>query len=347
MAKLQRQVGTTNQVIFVEILSSSSTAGGGLTGLAYNTAGLTCYYMRNTASADVQVTLATMTLGTWATGGFVQIDATNMPGLYAFSVPNAALASGADNVVFIFRGASGMVDCRVEIELTATNNQDGIRGGMTALPNAAAAASGGLPTIGTGAGQIEPDGSGNVLVTKVNGVTPPTNWNLESIDSSGRVLLQPTQTGVTIPTVTTLTNLPSIPNNWLTASGIASGALDGKGDWLTVSGYTAPDNSGITSILSLLGTPEGATISDNIATIISDVSALPSATGIASSVMSSTIETGYTLTQILRLVSAVLLGQSSGVSSGSPVYRDVNNTTNRVSATASEGNRSAVTLNAQ
>jgi hypothetical protein len=43
--------------------------------------------------------------------------------------------------------------------------------------------------------------------------------------ASGAVLLQPTQTGVTIPTVTTLTNLPSIPANWLTAAGIASGAI--------------------------------------------------------------------------------------------------------------------------
>lgn len=44
--------------------------------------------------------------------------------------------------------------------------------------------------------------------------------------SSGAVLLQATQTGVTIPTVTTLTNLPSIPNNWITAAGIATGAID-------------------------------------------------------------------------------------------------------------------------
>lgn len=38
--------------------------------------------------------------------------------------------------------------------------------------------------------------------------------------------------GGTVATVTTLTNLPSIPANWLTAAGIASGALNSKGDWL-------------------------------------------------------------------------------------------------------------------
>jgi len=38
----------------------------------------------------------------------------------------------------------------------------------------------------------------------------------------------------------TLTGLPTIPNNWLTAAGIAAGALSGKGDWLTSLGVTAP-----------------------------------------------------------------------------------------------------------
>lgn len=38
-------------------------------------------------------------------------------------------------------------------------------------------------------------------------------------------------TGGVITTVTDLTNLPTIPMNWLTADGISLGALDGKGDW--------------------------------------------------------------------------------------------------------------------
>ena len=43
----------------------------------------------------------------------------------------------------------------------------------------------------------------------------------------------------TIATVTNLTNLPTIPANWLTAAGIATSALDGKGDWnIGKTGYT-------------------------------------------------------------------------------------------------------------
>jgi hypothetical protein len=44
---------------------------------------------------------------------------------------------------------------------------------------------------------------------------------------------------VLVDTVTTLTNLPTIPNNWLTAAGIAAAALNGKGDWnIGKTGYT-------------------------------------------------------------------------------------------------------------
>jgi hypothetical protein len=42
----------------------------------------------------------------------------------------------------------------LEVELTAVDNQDSVRGGMTALPNAAAAASGGLLINGTNTGTV-------------------------------------------------------------------------------------------------------------------------------------------------------------------------------------------------
>ena len=67
------------------------------------------------------------------------------------------------------------------------------------MPTASPAASGGLITVGTGAGQITPDSAGNVYIS--NG----TGTGQVSL-SSGKVLLQATQTGVTIPTVTTVTS---------------------------------------------------------------------------------------------------------------------------------------------
>jgi hypothetical protein len=68
-----------------------------------------------------------------------------------------------------------------------------------------------------------------------SGVTVTTNN-----DKTGYSLAASQHVIVDSGTVTTLTNLPSIPNNWLTAAGIAAGALNGKGDWLTYGGYTTP-----------------------------------------------------------------------------------------------------------
>lgn len=56
------------------------------------------------------------------------------------------------------------------------------------------------------------------------------------------------------------------------------------------------------------------------------------------------VETSYTVRQTLRLMAAVLCGKASG-GPGSPVFRNLADTANRVSSTAdSNGNRSAVTL---
>ena len=47
-------------------------------------------------------------------------------------------------------------------------------------------------------------------------------------------------------TATTLTNLPAITSNWLTAAGIAASALDGKGDWnVGKTGYTLTVTTGL------------------------------------------------------------------------------------------------------
>ncbi len=127
MAKLSRQVGTTSQILEVFVQNNSVSTGAGLTGLVYNTASLSGYYKRNTAGTATPISLATATVGTWATGGFVEVDATHMPGLYEFDPPNAAFAAGADNVVFYLFGASNMAPCLLEIELTATTNQTDTR----------------------------------------------------------------------------------------------------------------------------------------------------------------------------------------------------------------------------
>ena len=97
--KLILKKGTTSQTALIFVQNSSVTTGAGLTGLAWNSSSLTWYYYREAAGTGAtQVTLATMTIGTWATGGFIELDATDMPGWYEIGIPNAVLAAGADFV---------------------------------------------------------------------------------------------------------------------------------------------------------------------------------------------------------------------------------------------------------
>jgi hypothetical protein len=98
---------------------------------------LTAYYNRmGAAGAATAITLATATKGTWATGGFVAIDGTNQPGDYELHVPNAALASGVNEVSIQLKGAANMVPVNVVVHLTGIDFQDTVRAALTALPNA-------------------------------------------------------------------------------------------------------------------------------------------------------------------------------------------------------------------
>jgi len=145
--KLSIPAGTTSKRIGIFIQDSSSTTGAGLSGLVFNTSGLKCYSWIDTDgnAAGTAQTLATATLGTWTTIGFVEKDATNMKGMYEFGIPNALIAAGVKWAILYFYGATNMAPLVLEIEVTAVSNQDAVRGGMTALPNFNANAAGGLP----------------------------------------------------------------------------------------------------------------------------------------------------------------------------------------------------------
>lgn len=126
MAYRSIKAGSTSQILQVFIADSSSTTGAGLTGLAYNSAGLTAYYRRQGAgnTGGTSVSLVTATRGTFASGGFVEIDATNMPGWYEFHVPDAAVAASAKSVAIHLKGATNMAPLPFLIELTASEPND-------------------------------------------------------------------------------------------------------------------------------------------------------------------------------------------------------------------------------
>lgn len=114
--EIKRPVGSTSNILLV-FIEDESSPGTGKTGLVFNSAGLTAYYKRDVGTASVSITLVTCTLGTFSSGGFKEVDATNMPGWYEFHPPDAALASGAKSVAIAIKGATDMLPCSITIDL--------------------------------------------------------------------------------------------------------------------------------------------------------------------------------------------------------------------------------------
>lgn len=117
--KLVRKVGATSQIFQIFITASGATTFAGLTGLAFNTATIVAYYHKDTDTTATSITLANMTIGTYTSGGFKEIDATNMPGWYQFCPPDAAFSSG-NSVAFSIQGVATMRQVSLDVDLTPT-----------------------------------------------------------------------------------------------------------------------------------------------------------------------------------------------------------------------------------
>lgn len=102
----------------------------GATGITASTSGLSARYNR-TRTASVSIPLVARTIAqAWTSGGFAEVDATNMPGVYRVDLPDAALAAGADDVTIVVRGASGTNGAVMTVKLSS--------GGLTAAQTASA-----------------------------------------------------------------------------------------------------------------------------------------------------------------------------------------------------------------
>ena len=136
--------GITSKMLTVFVQNSTSTVGGGLTGLVYNSAGLEWYWFAEDSTTSTAISLATMTLGTWATGGFVQVDATNLPGFYEIGIPNTLLAATNSRtwVTMQLQGAANMVPVNIEIEL-------GVQANVTQWLGTAVTSNTGVPVVYT------------------------------------------------------------------------------------------------------------------------------------------------------------------------------------------------------
>lgn len=137
--------GSVDRSVTVRIIDS--TDGTPETGVVYNTTGIDLWYRREGA-AVVSITEATLAALTTAhtDGGFLTIS----HGYYRLDLPDAAFATGANHVDF-GGTVTGMVVIGGRVRLVDYDPEDTVRMGLTALPNAAANAAGGLPVSTAGA----------------------------------------------------------------------------------------------------------------------------------------------------------------------------------------------------
>jgi hypothetical protein len=175
-------------------------------------------------------------------------------------------------------------------------------------------------------------------------VTVKDGTGTGEIDTNGGAIMSVT----TVATTTNLTNLPTIPANWLTAAGLAGDA--------------------VTEIQSGLATQASVDIIDDfldteVAAIKAKTDLIPASPAAVGSAMTLTsgerdsiaaalldlangVETGITVRQVQRALLAMLAGVVTGAGSGTEVFKNPGGGTTRVTVTVDgSGNRSAITLN--
>jgi hypothetical protein len=185
--------------------------------------------------------------GTFAAGGGTVTEDTG--GYYKYAMSQAD--TNGNNIGFRFSG-TGAITVALNIVTTAADPTDTVRFGLTALPNVASGNAGALLVDGTGTAAIS--------------------------NSSGKVLLQATQSGVTIPTVTTVTNQ-------LTAAQIATGVWTDTtaGDFTTALSVGKSVMNGVS-----LGT--GLTIASVSGAVGSVTGAVGSVTGLTAATVHSDLD---------------------------------------------------------
>ena len=224
--------------------------------------------------------------------------------------------TNANEAGYLFT-ATGAVPVGMTVVFTAGNPTDSVRFGLTALPNAAAGANGGLPTgnasgqvavqVGTGAGQLSISaGVVSANTTKLAG---------QSVTATGAVAFPASVGSSTLDAAAVRA-----------AVGLAAADLDTQ-------------LAGISSQTDQLVFTEAGQVD---ATVAGYASGQDPWTLYAAGV----VEGSTTAVQSMRGWNAALLGKASGLDTGAPKYRDLADSKDRISATTdSYGNRSAVTRN--
>ena len=137
---LVQATAAPNLIRNVFIADSSASTGAGKTGLVPTS--FKAYYKRNRgASSASMATIATSnSLGVYQSGAIHEIDSVNLPGLYEFHIPNAAVSGGGDGstevcIMLTDAGTNGIASTQLDIRLVAFNPDDATAMGLSAFGN--------------------------------------------------------------------------------------------------------------------------------------------------------------------------------------------------------------------
>jgi hypothetical protein len=321
MALISYKLGQGSIILRMKLLNSSVATGAGLTGLTYQSTGLIVSTIAdNETSATVYAVAAgnvetIATLGTFAapTAGkcrLKEVDATNHKGVYEIHIADARFnVANAKSLLVSVSGATNAAETDVVIPLTQNDPYDGVRGGLTALPNAAAGADGGLPVLALVGTELTVAGVAAAILAT------PAHKLSSNQDGSVSACL----TGA--------------------ANAYIVGFYDGTAQWAIPQNKAGRMGAAFQHLLDV-DTPAFTAES------INQTGDAPTAEQIADALLDRTnaIEANTTLRQALRIVAAVLAGKVTGAGTGAETFKGLDGLTTRVVvATDSVGNRLNVT----
>jgi hypothetical protein len=165
MSKQKTTRAKTSRSLPIFIADTSSTTGGGLSGVTHSSSGLVLEYRRQNQSTWTSVTPVSKTLGTYVSGGIVANGA--LAGRYEVDFPDAAFASaaGVEWVELCVRGVANMLPVLIEIELDAVDYQDAAAFGLSRID----------ATIGSRATQTSVDTIDDFIDTEVIAIKNKTD----------------------------------------------------------------------------------------------------------------------------------------------------------------------------
>ncbi len=130
-------VNSVRQSLYLE-MSDDATPFQPKSGFAYNTSGISIYYFKQ-HTAPVQVTpveLASVQ-AVWLSGGLIEVDASNCPGLFRLDLPNAAFAGDSKSgAVWLSIKATGYQPLSVQIPLIDNVQDSSPKGVVSTVPYA-------------------------------------------------------------------------------------------------------------------------------------------------------------------------------------------------------------------